>query len=103
MSYKYYAHHHHNHGGKSSSGALIDDHGFIFNSLIYISIFTTIFLMTFLKPHRLYKNFISYIFNLRFKLNGADWKVYHVLFLIIGFFSFILGSKKREIFIFIKT
>lgn len=97
MSYKHY--HHHHHGNKPSS--MIDDHGFIFNSLIYIAIFTSIFLMTFLKPHRLYKNLISYIFNLKFKFHGAEWKVYYVLFLIIGFFSFILGSKNLAKFIII--
>ena len=87
------SHQHHHHHGNSQGNSLIDDHGIIFKALIYIAIFTTVFLVTFLKPHRLYKNLISWIFNLNFKLKGADWKVYNILVLGIGFMSLVLGSK----------
>jgi hypothetical protein len=70
-----------------------DDHGMIFNGLIYTSIFWTVFLVTLAKPHRYYKNIISFLFNLKFKWRGSDWKIYHVLILITLFFVFLLSCK----------
>ena len=71
----------------------IDDHGFIFKALIYFAGFTTVFLLTFFKPHRLYKNIISNIFNINFTWKGASLKIYNVLSLIIFFFSVLLACK----------
>lgn len=56
---------------------------FLFNSAI-VSI---IFLLSVLKPHRLYKVILSKFFNMTFKYNNADWKVYNVLLFIIGFYG----------------
>lgn len=70
-----------------------DDHGTIFNSLVYTSIFWTIFLITFVKPHRFYKNIISWVFNLSFNFRKSKWKIYHVLILISIFFMILLACK----------
>ena len=56
---------------------------FLFNSAI-VSI---VFLLSVLKPHRLYKVILSKFFNMTFKYNNADWKVYNVLLVIIGFYG----------------
>lgn len=62
-------------------------HGGIYNALVSLTMFFTVFLITFLKPHRLYKRLISGFFNLNFKYKGGNFKVYHILFLVIGFFG----------------
>jgi hypothetical protein len=64
----------------------LENHGLIFNCLIYFAGFTTLFLITYLKPHILYKKIISAFFNKKFNINGADWKIYHVLLLVICLF-----------------
>lgn len=56
---------------------------FLFNSAI-VSI---LFLLSVLKPHRLYKVVLSKFFNMTFKSNGAEWKVYNILLFIIGFYG----------------
>lgn len=56
---------------------------FLFNSAI-VSI---VFLLSVLKPHRLYKVILSKFFNMTFKYNNADWKIYNVLLVIIGFYG----------------
>ena len=56
---------------------------FLFNSAI-VSIVS---LLSVLKPHRLYKVILSKFFNMTFKYNNADWKVYNVLLVIIGFYG----------------
>jgi hypothetical protein len=68
-----------------------DNHGTIHEVLSVVTIITTIFFFTFLKQHRLYKRLISWFFNFSFKWKGAEWKIYHVLSLIIfGFILFLL-------------
>lgn len=69
----------------------VDDHGFIFKILFYVACFTTILLFTFLKPHRLYKRFISWVFNKRFSVwKIKEMKVYHSILFFILFYVMIL-------------
>lgn len=70
-----------------------DPHGTIHNLLSVTTIITTIFFITFLKPHRLYKRLMSWFFNFSFKWKGIEWKIYNVLGLIIFSLSvFLLGN-----------
>ena len=70
-----------------------DHHGTIHNVLSVLTIITTIFFITFLKPHRLYKRLMSWFFNFSFKWKGANWKIYHVLsFIIFSFILFLLSN-----------
>ena len=79
--------------GKNNLPVHVDDHGLIFNALIYAAVFWTVFLVTFMKPHRLYKNLISFLLNMKFKWRGSNWKIYHVLIFIILFFGLLLSCK----------
>ena len=58
-------------------------HYFLFNSMV-VSI---ALLFSVLRPHRLYKKFISKFLAMKFKCNNSEWKVYNVFVLIIGFYS----------------
>lgn len=87
-----HSHSSHSHGGKVE---LKDNHGLIFNMLLYTAIFTSVFFLSFIKPHRYYKNIISYIFNVSFTWRGAKWKIYHVMIFIIFIFALLLGCKYR--------
>jgi hypothetical protein len=69
-----------------------DHHGTIHNLLSVITIITTIFFITFLKPHRLYKRLMSWFFNFSFKWKGAQWKIYHVLSFVIFIFTMLFLS-----------
>ena len=71
----------------------LDDHGFIFNCLVYIAGFTTLFLFSYLKPHRYYKKIISFLFNLKFTWRGANWKVYHVMAFVTFLFILLILCK----------
>ena len=53
--------------------------GILFKFILFNSIIWLIFLITILKPHRLYKQFVINIFNLKFSFNNAKWSVYHLL------------------------
>lgn len=64
-----------------------DDHGILYKFLLGVAIINTLFLASFLKPHRFYKRIISAIFNAEFKFRGVDWKVYHIM----GFYIFLLS------------
>jgi hypothetical protein len=60
--------------------------GIIYNFLIYTSIFTTVFLFSFLKPMAIYKRFITWLFRIEVTIKGQVWKVYGILLFIVGFF-----------------
>jgi len=65
--------------------------GIIYNFLIYTSIFTTIFLFSFLKPMAIYKRFITWLFRIEVTIKGQVWKVYGILLFIVGvFFVFLM-------------
>lgn len=76
-----------------SSHTSHDNHGMIHEVLSVVTLIATIFFFTFLKPHRLYKRLMSWIFNFSFKWKGVDWKIYHVLSLIIALFIILLTCK----------
>jgi hypothetical protein len=58
---------------------LQSEYGFNYYILTNLAIVTTIFFLSFLKPPKFYKDFISKIFNISFKWRGATWKVYHLI------------------------
>jgi hypothetical protein len=65
-----------------------NQHGLIYYFLLYAAVFCTLFLLSYLKPPKFYKNFISWFFNLSFRWRAAIWKVYNIL----GFFIFMMTS-----------
>jgi hypothetical protein len=67
------------------------DHGLIYKALITVVMVTTVFLISFLKPPKFYKKLIDSVFNIGFKWRGADWKIYHVLFLWVSLFVLLLA------------
>jgi len=77
----------------NSSHKVHDNHGIIHDVLSVITIISTIFFFTFLKPHRLYKRLMSWFFNFSFKWKEVNWKIYHILSLIIAFFIILLTCK----------
>ena len=76
-----------------------NEKGIVFKSLVYISIFTTIFLFSFLKPMNLYKRFITWFFDLSITIKGEAWKIYHILLLKVGFFMVLLVCKIFYIYV----
>ena len=61
--------------------------GPLFIFLLFSAIVALVFLVTTLKPHRLYKKFIAYIFGLSITVNGTKYKLHHFLLLAAGFFA----------------
>lgn len=64
-----------------------NEKGILFKSLVYIAIFTTVLLFSFLKPMNIYKRFITWFFDLTITIKGEAWKIYHILLLIVGFLT----------------
>ena len=62
------------------------DNGVLFSFIRICAICSGIFLITVLKPHRLYKKFLTSFLNYSFKYRGADWQIYHILIVVIFFF-----------------
>ena len=62
------------------------DNGILFSFIRICAICSGIFLITVLKPHRLYKKFLTSFLNYSFKYRGADWQIYHILIVVIFFF-----------------
>ena len=46
-----------------------------------------VFLVTVLKPHRLYKNLLSFLFGIKITINGSQYKLNHLLLLLTGFYG----------------
>lgn len=66
---------------------------FLFNSAIV----STLFLLSVLKPHRLYKVILSKFFNMTFNYHGGEWKVYNILLVIIGFYGLLFVFLQLQI------
>jgi hypothetical protein len=77
-----------------------EKHGFIYQMLIYFSMFTTIFLITYLKAPKFYKRMISKFLNINFSWRGTNWKVFHFLFLVILSFGMLFVFFKMQIELF---
>ena len=75
--------------------------GPLFVFLLFSSIFLLVFLVTTLKPHRLYKKLIAFIFGLSVTINGTKYKLHHFLLLAAGFygtiFFFLLMQVKQYV------
>ena len=61
------------------------DNGLLYKLILFNAILSCILLITILKPHRLYKTLLSKILKIEFTFHGANWQIYHVLFLVIAF------------------
>jgi hypothetical protein len=64
-----------------------NNHGVIYNVLLYSAICSTIFLISYLKPPRFWKKITTFFLNISFTWRGATWKLYNVL----AFFIFLLA------------
>lgn len=73
--------------------------GPLFSFLFFCALVSLVFLITVLKPHRLYKRLIVKIFSIKIQISGQYWKLHHFLYLVIGFFStiffFLLMQNKQ--------
>ena len=73
-------------------------HYFLFNSVAV----SLVLLFSVLKPHRLYKKFLSKFLAMKFTFNKGEWRVYNVLLLVIGFYMLLFAflelsvGKRRE-------
>ena len=61
--------------------------GPLFAFLLTSSFVFLAFLISVLKPHRLYKNLIGYLFSISITINNNKWKLKHLLILICGFYA----------------
>lgn len=55
--------------------------------LLFSSIVSLVFLITVLKPHRLYKKLIAFLFGLSVTIGGSTFRLPHFLYIIAGFFG----------------
>ena len=70
-------------------------YAFLFSS----AVFFLIFLVTVLKPHRLYKRFIVFIFGIRVSIGQYKYKLHHFLLVLIAFYGslyFFLQMQGRQ-------
>ena len=65
--------------------------GILYYFLLNSAIVALVFLLSVLKPHRLYNKLLSSFFNMTFKYNKVHWKVYNILLVIIGFYSLLFA------------
>lgn len=74
-----------------------DEHGTTFKILFYFAVFTTVFLLSYLKPPRIYKKAVSRFLNITFRWRGAYWKVYNILVIVIIIIGLFLFCKKIKL------
>ena len=70
-------------------------YAFLFTS----AIFFLVFLITVLKPHRLYKKFIVFLFGIRVSIGQYKYKLHHFLLVLIAFYAslyFFLQMQGRQ-------
>ena len=72
------------------------DNGILFKFIRLCAIISGILLITVLKPHRLYKKFLISFLTYSFKYRGADWQIYHILIVIIFFFTVLFSFLKMQ-------
>lgn len=63
------------------------EYGIQYYLLLYSAIFTTLFIISYMRPPKFYRDFISKIFNLSFKWRGIPLKIYNLfvgVLLILG-------------------
>ena len=68
-------------------------HYFLFNSVAV----SLLLLFSVLKPHRLYKKFLSKFLAMKFTFNNGEWRVYNVLLLVIGFYMMLFAFLQLSI------
>jgi membrane protease YdiL (CAAX protease family) len=71
--------------------------GILHSFLFYSGIISVIIFISVLKPHRIYKKVLSIFFNKTFKFNNADWKIYHLLIIVIIFYGLIFAFLRMEL------
>ena len=57
-----------------------------FKFILFNAFICLILLISILKPLKFYKKLLIKFFSFGFKINGNEYKIYHILFLIIGFY-----------------
>ena len=61
--------------------------GPLFAFLFVSAIVFLVLLVTILKPHRLYKRFIAFLFGIKITIGGNPYKLHHFLLLLAGFYG----------------
>ena len=61
--------------------------GPLFAFLLTSSFIFLVFLVTVLKPHRFYKKFLTFIYNIKITINNYQYKLHHFLLLLSGFYG----------------
>ena len=61
--------------------------GPLFAFLLSSATFFLILLVSVLKPHRLYKKLLGFLFGVSITINGSKWKLHHFLLLVAGFYG----------------
>ena len=61
--------------------------GPLFAFLLTSSLVFLVFLVTVLKPHRYYKKFIAFLFDIKITINNFQYKLNHLFLLLTGFYG----------------
>ena len=61
--------------------------GPLYAFLLTSSLVFLVFLVSVLKPHRLYKQFIGFLFGISITISGSKYKLHHLLLLLAGFYG----------------
>lgn len=72
-------------------------HGMLFKFIFANALISVVFLISVLKPHRIYKEYLGKFFNIEFTYNKAKWKIYNLLFLVIVFYLILFMFIKLQI------
>ena len=72
------------------------DNGLLFKFIFFNAIVASAIFLIVLKPHRLFKRFLTFILEISFKFHDAVWHVYHVFFLIILFWIILYTFLKLQ-------
>ncbi len=61
--------------------------GPMYSFLLFSALVSLVFLITVLKPHRLYKRFIAFLFGIQIKVGTNQFKLHHFLYVFALFFG----------------
>lgn len=67
----------------------LNQHGAMFNFLIYTAIFSTILLFFSIKSESFFAKNLAKLFNSSFTFRGEKWRLYNIFILVIFFFCFL--------------
>ena len=72
------------------------DNGLLFKFIFFNAIVASAIFLIVLKPHRLFKRFLTFVLEISFKFHDAVWHVYHILFLVILFWVILYTFLKLQ-------